>query len=105
MKKQIKKIGILSLAKVYGLSFAALGLIIGILVALASAVIGTVASSFGGLSPFMGAGIGFLGLIVFPLLYGGFGFLMGALSAVIYNLIAQWVGGIEVEVKDIDSIS
>ena len=33
------------------------------------------------------------------LFYGVFGFIFGVISAAIYNLIARWIGGIEVEVE------
>jgi hypothetical protein len=34
-----------------------------------------------------------------PLLYALMGLIVGLLGAVIYNLVARWVGGIEVEVE------
>ena len=37
--------------------------------------------------------------IMAPLLYAAMGFVFGAIGAVVYNLIAKWVGGIEVEVE------
>ena len=37
--------------------------------------------------------------IFMPVFYGAFGFIFGIISAAIYNLIARWIGGIEVEVE------
>ena len=37
--------------------------------------------------------------IFMPVFYGLFGFIFGIISAAIYNLIARWIGGIEVEVE------
>lgn len=37
--------------------------------------------------------------IFMPVFYGIFGFIFGLISAAIYNLIARWIGGIEVEVE------
>jgi len=37
--------------------------------------------------------------IFMPVFYGVFGFIFGVISAAIYNLIARWIGGIEVEVE------
>ena len=37
--------------------------------------------------------------IFVPLIYAAMGFVFGALGALIYNLVAKWVGGIEVEVE------
>jgi hypothetical protein len=36
---------------------------------------------------------------LFPIFYGVLGFVFGALGAFVYNLIAKWLGGIEVEVE------
>src|SRR3954449_10297148 len=40
----------------------------------------------------------FLGLMI-PVFYGLCGFVFGIITAVVYNLIAGWIGGIEVEVE------
>ena len=37
--------------------------------------------------------------IFMPVFYGVFGFIFGVISAAMYNLIARWIGGIEVEVE------
>ena len=37
--------------------------------------------------------------IFMPIVYGVMGFIFGILMAAIYNLIARWIGGIEVEVE------
>ena len=37
--------------------------------------------------------------IFMPVFYGVFGFVFGIISAAIYNLIARWIGGVEVEVE------
>jgi hypothetical protein len=34
-----------------------------------------------------------------PVFYGAMGFIMGAISALLYNLFAKWVGGIELEME------
>ena len=45
------------------------------------------------------AGIIFgIGLFM-PVIYGVMGFIFGIISAAIYNLVALWIGGIEVEVE------
>lgn len=43
----------------------------------------------------MAFGIGFA--IAAPLLYAAMGFVIGAIGAVLYNVVAKWIGGIEVE--------
>jgi len=42
-----------------------------------------------------GMGVGFM--IFLPLLYALMGFVGGALCAWIYNLLARWIGGLEME--------
>ena len=37
--------------------------------------------------------------ILAPFLYAAMGFVFGAIGALIYNAVAKWVGGIEVEVE------
>ena len=36
--------------------------------------------------------------VAMPVLYGIFGIIGGAIGAALYNLVAGWVGGIEVEI-------
>jgi hypothetical protein len=64
------------------------------------ASLGAIFSAHQGFNFPFGAGIGFLAIIFFPVLYGFMGFVAGILSALIYNLVAKWVGGIEIELKD-----
>jgi len=37
-----------------------------------------------------------------PILLGIFGFIFFVIFAAIYNLLASWLGGVEVEVKNVD---
>jgi len=39
-------------------------------------------------------------MVVAPLLYAGLGFLVGAITAWIYNLVAGRIGGIEIELGE-----
>jgi ABC-type antimicrobial peptide transport system permease subunit len=90
MKKivKLKRIGVLSLAKLQAILLAFMGLIIGI----PYAIIGTF---------FLGEGLFTFGIfvIIFPILYAIFGFIGGAIMAFLYNLVAGWVGGIEMDFK------
>ena len=40
---------------------------------------------------------GWIGIIIFPIFYGVLGFLTGAVGAWVYNLLAKWIGGVELE--------
>lgn len=45
----------------------------------------------------MAFGLGFT--LFLPIFYAIIGFIFGALGALIYNFVAGWIGGIEVEVE------
>jgi hypothetical protein len=45
------------------------------------------------------AGIMFGMGILMPVIYGVMGFIGGVLGAAVYNLVARWIGGIELEVE------
>lgn len=44
-------------------------------------------------------GFGTIFALAIPIIYGLMGVVAGALGAAIYNLVAGWVGGIEVEME------
>ncbi|RMG82927.1 MAG: hypothetical protein D6707_01960 [Bacteroidetes bacterium] len=89
---KLKRIGVLSLAKLQAVLMAFVGLIAGISYAIMGATFASLAGSAG-----LGAGLGFLAIIIFPILYAIFGFIGGAIEAFLYNLVAGWVGGIEMD--------
>jgi hypothetical protein len=39
-----------------------------------------------------------------PILFGVFGFIFFVIFAAIYNLLAKWLGGFEIEVKNVDGL-
>ena len=41
--------------------------------------------------------------VAMPIVMGIFGFIFFALFAAVYNLVAKWLGGVEVVVSDIES--
>lgn len=45
----------------------------------------------------MAFGLGFA--LFMPLMYAAMGFVFGVIGALIYNVVAKWIGGIEVEVE------
>ena len=45
------------------------------------------------------AGIGIAMAIGMPILYAVMGFIIGVIGAWLYNIIANWIGGIQVEVE------
>ena len=88
----LKRIGVLSAAKLEGLLMVIFGLIMGIIFAVFGAA-GATLSGFGA----FGASVGILAIIIMPIFYGIIGFIGGAVGAFLYNLIAGWIGGIELE--------
>ena len=48
-----------------------------------------------------GSGFGVFAAIFLPVVYAVIGFVAGALTAVVYNLVAKWTGGIEFTLIDV----
>jgi hypothetical protein len=93
----IKRIGPLSCAKLSGLLYAVIGLLIGGVFSLA-AMAGAFASETAGAAG-IGAIIGVSAVIVFPILYGLMGFVATLIAAWLYNVAAGIVGGVEVDMQ------
>jgi hypothetical protein len=101
---RIKSVGVMSVAKVMGLIYGALGLLvvpIFLVIGLASSMAVRQAQAATGTNfpAAMGPIFAVLMAIAAPIMYGLIGFVTGAISALIYNLIAGWVGGIEMELE------
>lgn len=94
----VKRIGVLSLAKIEAVVLAVFGFIIGLFYALFFGAMGAMMPAGRG-GAAMG-GIGLLAIIIIPVLYGVFGFIAGAIGAVIYNFAAGFMGGIELELEN-----
>ncbi len=94
----IRRIGPLSLAKLMGVLYALMGLIIGAIISVVSLVGGAfMASQEGG--AFGGMLFGAAAVVVLPIFYGCLGFVMTLIAAALYNLVAGWVGGVELDVQ------
>jgi hypothetical protein len=93
----IRRMGVLSVAKLQGVLYALLGLIVGAVFALFS-LFGAALGS-GTESHSMFGAIGLSAIILFPIVYGLIGFVAGLLVAALYNLVAGFVGGVEIELS------
>ena len=90
---KLKKIRIFSLAKLQGILFSYVGLLCGILY------------SFGGFiydlaitgSLNLGTALAFFALIGMPLIFASFGFIVGIILAVLYNLFSRLFGGANID--------
>jgi Transmembrane domain of unknown function (DUF3566) len=104
MKRRIKRIAPLQAGKMLGVLYACMGLIFLPFFALAGlagafAQHAQQAQNAPPLPAALMAGIMFGFGIFLPIIYGVMGFVFGIIMAAIYNLIADWIGGIEVEVE------
>jgi Transmembrane domain of unknown function (DUF3566) len=99
----LKRIGPGSAFKVGLVTYAILGLVIGGCFAFFSMVAGSVgglAGSQAGMGARMlGMGFGIGAIIIAPIFYGIIGGIGAALGALIYNLAAGWIGGLEVDIS------
>lgn len=91
---KIKRIGIFAAEKVMGTLGALVGLILGILYSGLGAIYDAATGALG-----TGTALAFLALIGMPLIGGVYGFVIGTVGAFLYNTVARWTGGIEVELE------
>ena len=84
MTQRIRRFGIAQTAKVVGVLYTLMGLLFAPFFLLGAMFAPEEA----------GIGIGFA--IAMPILYGVGGFVFTAIGCAIYNLVAGWVGGIEI---------
>src|SRR5688572_15217547 len=93
--RRIKRIAPLQLGKMAAVLYGIMGLLFLPFFLIMSAV----SSQLPAEQPvgLMALGIGFA--VAAPFLYAAMGFVFGALGAVLYNVVAKWIGGIEVEVE------
>jgi hypothetical protein len=88
MPQQIRRFGIGQTAKVVAVLYALMGLVF-VPVYLMIAMF----------SPKETAGFGTGFALAMPIFYGVAGFIFTAIGCAIYNLVAGWVGGVEVELE------
>ena len=108
-KMMVKRIGVLSAAKMYSMVGFGIGLIVGVIYGLivmmfgAAMMMSTSGTRGGGAGAGAGASgivIGLLIMVGFPIMYGVICFIGGALGAFIYNIAAKIAGGIELELEN-----
>ncbi len=97
----VKRVGVWSVARIYGALLAAMGLLFGLLIALVSlagAGFMSQAEMSGApnwIAPMFGVGA----IVVLPICYGLMGIVVGAITAVLYNIFAGIVGGVILEAE------
>lgn len=100
----IKKISVLSLAKLHAMAIGFLGVIMGVLYAFGGLLIDTLvtldvitSSETPGLS--YGTLLAFGALVMMPIIFAICGFFMGAVVAVLFNTVTRWTNGIHLVIK------
>lgn len=94
-KRRIKRIAPLQLGKMLAVLYGIMGLLFMPIFLIMSLV--STQLPAGQRSGMMALGMGFA--LFMPVMYAVMGFVLGALGALIYNVVAKWIGGIEVEVE------
>lgn len=103
---KIKRFGVISVAKMYGLLSFIIGLLFGLIYGLIVIVFGAAMTAIapgreataGGISTVV---MGIAMIIGFPIMYGLFGFIFGAMGALIYNGVAGVMGGVKLELEGV----
>ena len=91
----VKSVGVLSVAKILGLIYACMGLIFApvlLLFGMLGSLLGQDKNPFAGM-------VGVTLALLIPVIYGAMGFIIGAIGALLYNLFAKLVGGLELELE------
>jgi hypothetical protein len=91
-KLKIKKINVLKLAFIMAIIYGVLSAIIFIIAGLFGLVV-------------QSQSIGLVLSIIMPIIYAFAGFIGGLIMGSMYNLVSKWIGGIEVEVEEIEKFS
>ena len=103
----IKRFGVWSVAKMYGILWFIFGLIIGVIYGLFLIIFGAAMSSLapeaeaaamtGASSVIMGV----IFMVAMPVFYGLIGLIAGAIGALVYNLLAGVIGGVKFELEGV----
>ena len=94
---RINRVDVLLLAKVMGLLYAVFGFIIGTIVSISFMLGINIPQEQQAAS----MGFGIASAIIFPVIYGGMGFVGGVITAFLYNLAAKNIGGLKVETEQL----
>ena len=101
MTRRLKRIAPLQAGKILAVLYGCMGLIFLPFIALAgvAGALAQHAQSTAAVPAALTAGLLFVVAIFMPIAYAVMGFVIGIVGAAIYNLIARWIGGFEIEVE------
>jgi hypothetical protein len=94
----VKRFEPISVMRIAAICYGVLGLFEGLIFSIFFAAIPFAGKSQEAPPRFLGPLFGALSIFVLPFLFAAIGAIAGSLGAVIYNVSAKYVGGIEVEV-------
>lgn len=94
-KRIVKRIAPLQLGKILAILYGAMGLLFLPFFFIMMVAMSRLPEAQRGVFAFVGVGM----TLAMPVFYACMGFVVGVIGAAIYNVIAKWVGGIEVEVE------
>jgi hypothetical protein len=95
----LKSVGVLSAAKIVGLMYAILGLIMGLLFAAVFTMIPMADRTNSDIPAWFAPMFGTGAILIMPIFYGCMGFVGGAIAAVIYNALSGMMGGLELRLE------
>ena len=103
----VRALGIGSVAKMLGAIYGTFGLIAGGIISIVAMFGGAIASQdeMGAAGPLVGLLFGVGAIIILPIVYGLMGAVAGALAALLYNVFAGVVGGIELRVDSTAAVT
>ncbi|NLA75799.1 MAG: hypothetical protein GX846_10090 [Deltaproteobacteria bacterium] len=96
---RIKKIGVLQTAKLAAILYFIFSAIIVVPIGLITMITG---SALGSDNIISGSLFGGTFMVIMPIFYAVLGFIFVAIACLIYNLVAGFVGGIEIELENMD---
>jgi putative exporter of polyketide antibiotics len=103
---ELKKVGVLSLAKISAFIMAIIGLLLGCLYALMGVWMNKLISGMtpemqakAGIEPGMGMLFGPWAILILPIVYGIIGLISGLFGGWLYNIISSKIGGIKIELS------
>ena len=92
--QEVKRLNVLSVAKITALFGIFFGLVAGILFAIVSKLSAGAMPAELAAMPF-----GMQSIFILPIFYGIIYFLGGIVGAAVYNLFAKWIGGIKIDLS------
>lgn len=93
---RVRSFNVVQLGLMYGIISALVGLILGLFLGLFSGMLAAIPNAnFPNIGP--------IGIVLFPILYAILlfiaGFVEGIIIAALYNLVAGWIGGVEIQLE------